>query len=254
MNKNNNNKLISIGKTAKILGISVDTLRRWEKKGILSSFRASLTSKRYYRQQDIDAFLEKKSIETQPDLKQLAEKWATSQSPIPLPPDLYCQTNDVFLARLQHLELEIKRRPEFKDIFSLLIAIIGEIGNNSFNHNIGNWPDESGIFFGYNLDAKQIVLADRGQGIFKTLKRVVPDLKDDQQALKTAFTEYISGRAPEDRGNGLKFVKDVIIEYPFKLKFYTGQAELSLEKNTPNLNIKKSPVSFHGCMAIINFK
>lgn len=243
-------KLHSIGETANIIGVSIDTLRKWDKKGILPSFRPSPTSKRYYRQEDIDAFLAK---ETQLDLKSMAEKWAIDPSPSPLSPELYCQTSDVFHARLQHLEVEIARVPKLKDIFPLIVAVIGEIGNNSFNHNIGNWPDEPGIFFGYDLKNRQAVLADRGQGILKTLKRVVPDLKNDQTALKVAFTEYISGRAPEDRGNGLKFVRDVVTENPIQLKFFTGEAQLELEQNTADLDIKKSDLSFHGCIAIINF-
>ena len=107
-------KLYSIGETAKIIGVSIDTLRKWDKKGILPSFRPLPTSKRYYRQEDIDAFLAK---ETQLDLKSMAEKWAIDPPPSPLPPELYCQTSDVFHARLQHLELEIARVPELKDIF-----------------------------------------------------------------------------------------------------------------------------------------
>ncbi|MBI2340335.1 MAG: hypothetical protein HYU99_08235 [Deltaproteobacteria bacterium] len=55
-----------------------------------------------------------------------------------------------------------------------------------------------------------IVIADRGQGILSSLKRVLPSLKDDQEALETAFEKKLSGRAPEKRGNGLKFVRGVI--------------------------------------------
>ena len=92
-----------------------------------------------------------------------------------------CQTRDVFKAKLDNFYVETKD--------SLLIAVAGEIGNNSFDHNLGNWPDVTGIIFSYSLRKRIVVLADRGQGILKTLKRVKPELVDFQGALKTAFTE-----------------------------------------------------------------
>ncbi|MBI5152265.1 MerR family transcriptional regulator [Candidatus Peregrinibacteria bacterium] len=246
-------KLLFIGEAAKLIGVSIDTLRKWEKKGILQSFRPSLTSKRYYRQEDIDQFLSKDSRSYVEDLVDLAKTWAFAKSPAPLSSSLYCQTSDVFNSRLQSLELELARMPKLKDIFPLVIAVIGEIGSNSYNHNIGNWPDVPGIFFGYDIQQQQVVLADRGQGIYKTLKRVAPNLKNDKEALYTAFTKYISSRAPEERGNGLKFVKDVIISNPLYLQFYTGNASLELRQNISNLKIKTADTSFHGCIAVINF-
>ncbi len=107
-----------------------------------------------------------------------------------------------------------------KPLFSLLTSVSGEIGNNSYDHNLGQWPDMSGIFFGYDLNKKQIVLADRGLGILQTLKRVRVELKDHESALKVAFTEIISGRKPEARGNGLKYVKNVISKNPIFISIF----------------------------------
>ncbi len=55
-----------------------------------------------------------------------------------------------------------------------------------------------------------IIIADRGRGIMETLKKVKPGLANDMDALTVVFTERISGRAPEARGNGLKFVYENI--------------------------------------------
>jgi hypothetical protein len=55
-----------------------------------------------------------------------------------------------------------------------------------------------------------MALADRGQGIFQSLARVHPGITDEEEALKAAFEKVISGRAPEQRGNGLKFVRSVL--------------------------------------------
>jgi DNA-binding transcriptional MerR regulator len=248
-----NNKLLSISETANLLGISIDTLRQWDKKGILSSFRASPSGHRYYRPEDIENFLKKDHKFEDKNIIDLAKEWAVHDLPTIISSSFYCETNDIFSARLQSLSIQLERIPELKEIFPLIIAIIGEIGNNSYNHNIGNWPDVPGIFFAYNLNQRQIALADRGQGILKTLERVIPSLKTDEKALEIAFTKYISGRAPEDRGNGLKFVRDVVIANPFQLQFYTGNAELELSQNTTKLNIKTTNTQFHGCLAIIHY-
>ncbi|MBU0577373.1 MerR family transcriptional regulator [Patescibacteria group bacterium] len=243
-------KLLSIGEASILIGVSADTLREWDKKGVLNSFRPLPTSKRYYRKEDINSFLKRdKPI----DLIDIAKKWVSSEPPIELPSSLYCETSDIFSARLQHFSIEIENIADIKDIFPLIIAITGEIGNNSYNHNIGNWPDVPGTFFGYDIKKQEIVLADRGQGIFKTLKRVLPKLKNDQEALKVAFTEYITGRAPEDRGNGLKFVRDIVTQNPLHLEFQTGNAILELKKDDQELNIKKTNTSLRGCIAIIKY-
>ena len=96
-------------------------------------------------------------------------------------------------------------------------------------------------------------MADRGLGILSTLKRVRPDLISDSRALEVAFTEIISGRAPESRGNGLKFVRKIVSENPIGLIFRTGDAELILPKDSSELNIRSSPESFRGCLAFITF-
>lgn len=246
-------KLLSIGETAEILGVSIDTLRRWENEGIIKSFRPSPTSKRYFQRVDVDRFPGKDEQPYAGDLANLSKSWAQSLSAAVPPSSFYCQTSDVFNARLQRLELELARIPELQNIFPLVVAVIGEIGNNSYNHNIGNWPDIQGAFFGYDIQRRQAVLADRGRGVYATLRRALPNLKDDQEALRVAFTQYISGRAPEARGNGLKFVKDVIVANPLRLQFYTGDAALELRQNLSELNITKAEPSFHGCIALLNY-
>ena len=133
----------------------------------------------------------------------------------------------------------------------MISAIVGEIGNNSFDHNIGNWPDVPGVFFGYALDGEVrcIVLADRGQGVLKTLERVRPDLCSDIDALRLAFTEKISGRAPEDRGNGLKFVKENVKDRAFHLEFFSGLAGARLNASA---EFSEERESFHGCLAVLS--
>ena len=230
--------LLTIREVVETLGVSIDTLRRWDKQGKLHAFRFTPTGHRYYPKKEIYDLLPKD------DIFLLAKDWVSNQMPIDLPSDFYADTNDIFNARLEHMA---------KNLDPLIVAIAGEIGNNSFNHNIGNWPDVPGVFFGYDSDKKRVVLADRGQGILKTLKRVIPELNNDKNALIVAFTEFISARAPENRGNGLKFVRDVIINNNFSLLFQSGNAELRLKKGDKNLDISENNLYFRGCLVIINF-
>lgn len=239
------NSLISIGEAAKQLGTSIDTLRRWDKANRLPPVRSGPLGHRFYRQEDIDLFLRNESS--------LAKQWA--MAPVGAPPsnDAYCQTRDVFQARLERLQHQLQGSVPDSAV-SLLSAVTGEIGNNSFDHNLGNWPDITGIYFSYDIRNRNIVLADRGQGILTTLKRVKPELANASEALKIAFTETLSGRFPEARGNGLKFVRSVIIKNPFTLKFQTGDASLFLKEYDSDLMISQVRENIRGCFAIIGFE
>lgn len=180
-----------------------------------------------------------------------AINWVVSGADSFAIPEQLCQTQDVFRARTDRLLNNLKRIIKDENLIFLLVAIIGEIGNNSFDHNLGQWTGVPGVLFIVDEAERLIILADRGQGVFATLKRVRPNLINDQEALKTAFTETISGRAPENRGNGLKFVKKVIIENNLSLEFHSGQAVANI--NQAGLTIKKSDNLIHGTLSIINF-
>ncbi len=240
-----NSDLVPIGEAAELLGVSVSTLRRWDEKDILSSVRKNPTSHRYFSKKTIAVYLN--------DLLKLATEWISSGKEIPN--IYYCNNSATFQSRLTKFQdlLAKSENEKIKEIFPLVVAVAGEIGNNSFDHNLGNWPDIAGIFFAYDINKRQVVLADRGQGILATLKRVRPSLIDDKEALSVAFTEVVSGRAPEERGNGLKFVKAVVTKSLMGLFFQTGSAELELRKDSSDLRIKDSNRYFRGCIAVINF-
>ena len=244
-------KQYSISEAAKILNINVQTLRRWDKSGRFTAGRkpAGNIKHYFYSENDIEEFL---SQDWRALLK-IGAAWSFNSTPRDLPGRFYCPDKSIFKARLSRLEFDLKSHPDFNEIFSLIVAMAGEIGNNSFDHNLGNWPDVNGVFFAYIIKAGKVILADRGQGVLATLKPVKPDLADDAAALNTAFTEIISGRAPEKRGNGLKFVREVIVKNNFKLVFQSGAAILNLKKNDKLPRIKTSSNWLRGCWAIISF-
>jgi hypothetical protein len=242
-------ELIPIGEAAKKLNVSIDTLRRWDAAGNLKSVRATSGGNRYYKSIDIDLFSS--------DLLAVAIEWVKGQVPKDIDPIFHCADASVFKGRLDKLEHSLKSTLGLENDFSLISSIVGEIGNNSFDHNIGQWLDIKGILFAYDLNKRQIVLADRGQGILTTLKRVKSDLSSDADALYVAFTKKISGRAPESRGNGLKFVKLVVTELKksisMELYFQTGEAALNLGEGDKEIEIFYPDFAFRGCLAFIKY-
>lgn len=123
-----------------------------------------------------------------------------------------CSSRDVFNARLSTAsKFLLKKKIPITDV-SLITALVGEIGNNCFDHNVGSWKDISGAYFCYDFvkESLWVVISDRGQGLFSSLKKVIPQLKSAQEAIDIAFHKYITGRAPEQRGNGLKFVRETL--------------------------------------------
>lgn len=236
-------KLYTITEAAELLDVSVDTLRRWDKSGKLVAVRKEGGTHRYYTQRDLDL--------ARSSLLALAQAWAFSGGD--LAADFYCSNSAVFQARLNRFQKVLQDSGKHPDSFPLIVAVAGEIGNNSFDHNLGSWPDVPGIFFGYDVAKGLVVLADRGLGVLHTLRRVKPELANHQAALHVAFTEVVSGRAPEWRGNGLKFVRKVVAENPMNLFFQSGDAELRMQGGQADLRITRSPVMIRGCLAQLTF-
>ena len=236
---------LTIKEAAKLLSVSIDTLRRWDKNGKLKAIRQQKNGYRYYDRETVELYLH--------NFFAMAKNWTTSLPDEPAS-EYYCPDSLVFKIRLGKLEKDLSKIDEVKNIFPLITAIVGEIGNNSYDHNLGNWPDIRGIFFAYDINKKQIALADRGQGLLKTLRKVKPSLSNDKEALEVAFTEIISSRMPEARGNGLKFVRLVVSDNnSFSVEFYSGNAKLFIKQGSENLNIKDSDINYSGCVSLIKF-
>jgi hypothetical protein len=157
---------------------------------------------------------------------------------------IFSETRDIFLARLQSFVLEKEKYLE--------AAIIGEIGNNTFDHNFGfftNYP--KGVYWDAAYKQKYMVLADYGKGIRQSLSIVLPAIASDMEAIEAAFTKRISGRHPEQRGNGLKFVSDTIQQNNWHLFFQSGLGSCTIDKD--GILFYEKSDSLAGCLAIIDF-
>ncbi len=236
-------ELFTISQAAEYLGISLNTLRRWDESGKLVAIKKDGGTHRYYREKDLEIFAS--------DLMRFASEWI--QDGVEFPGTFYCPTSSIFNARLIKMEHALIRKAGFEKLYSLIVLIAGEIGDNSFAHNLGKWPDTAGIFFGDDLAKGIIVLADRGLGILETLRRVRPELPSHVAAVEVAFTEFISGRAPEKRGNGLKLVREVVIEQAIDLFFTSGDAEVRMKGADKVFRVTRGQRIVRGCLAKIEF-
>lgn len=238
-------ELIPIGKAARFLGVTPMTLRRWEQSGKLIPHRTPTGHRRYTVAQVSEAL--------GGSIASRALVWVSAPAGIEPESVFSCMTGAIFQERLMRVERELAHFPDTSETASLILAAAGEIGNNSFDHNIGNWPDIPGIFFAFDRDHRSLVLADRGQGILKTLQQVRPALASDREALTVAFTEILSGRSLEARGNGLKFVRKIAPLAGVDVLFRTGNARLRINRKHPDIRVEETETSFRGCLAILRF-
>ena len=158
--------------------------------------------------------------------------------------EYFSKTRDVFLARLQSFILETKKYLE--------AAIISEIGNNTFDHNFGIYSAcPGGVYCNIQYKQKYTVLADYGRGVRQSLLTVLPSISSDTEAVRAAFTMRISGRSPEQRGNGLKFVSETVQQNNWHLYFQSGSGSCSIDRNGIGFLEKEKSIS--GCLAILDF-
>ena len=76
-------------------------------------------------------------------------------------------------------------------------------------------------------------------------------MADDIEAIKIAFTQTISGRFPEKRGNGLKFVTKVAIDLGLGIMLYSGNAVTKIENKKISFNNINNDIK--GVLAIIKY-
>ena len=158
--------------------------------------------------------------------------------------EYFSKTRDVFSARIQSFITETKRYLE--------AAIIGEIGNNTFDHNFGfNSEYPHGVYCNVQYEQKYSVVADYGRGVKQSLLAVLPSIFSDVEALEIAFTKRVSGRSPEQRGNGLKFVSSTVQQNKWNLYFQSGSASCSIDET--GIFFSKQPKKIIGCLAVIDF-
>ena len=86
-----NKELITINKTSRILGVSIDTLHRWDKNGKLPAVRLKSAGYRYYDRNLLTELMPKL------DIYRLTLKWASGKTAIEPLSDFYCPNSSIFI-------------------------------------------------------------------------------------------------------------------------------------------------------------
>jgi hypothetical protein len=148
----------------------------------------------------------------------------------------WCENRSAFNGRLSSYLNQLK--DSFNDeCLYLFISSLGEVGNNCFDHNVGFWQDKAGCLF--VREKKFAIIADRGQGIRSSLSRVIDFKKEKLKPIELAYNRVVTGRAPEKRGNGLKFVKKSIANCNINLFVLSDSEEFYLSKKIQNEDLDK---------------
>lgn len=135
--------------------------------------------------------------------------------------DFICESRDVFRARSERWFRSLIPVVGV-DKSAQLLTIVGEIGNNCYDHNLGRWQDRPGLCFFYVPGLALIF--DNGQGIYASLSLAGYKFESEKAFLNAALTERITGRKPESRGNGLKLVMKYVNELQIEFATQTGDA------------------------------
>jgi anti-sigma regulatory factor (Ser/Thr protein kinase) len=115
-------------------------------------------------------------------------------------------------------------------------ALVGELGNNVYDHNEGAWPTDIGgslIVAQHYPRARriEIVVADPGVGFFGSLQQAKPDLKDDIEGIQLGL-QGVTGRVGESRGNGLKLIQRwTVKEFNGILRIHSGSGLVTVDAN-----------------------
>lgn len=124
---------------------------------------------------------------------------------------LHCATSDEFSARLGRFDRMFHSFGLSDDLVKRATVLLGELGNNAFDHNLGNWPtDVSGVFIAAQnypkLRQVEVAVGDPGVGFKTSLRNAFPDLPNDVEAIKKGLAGF-TGRIGEKRGNGLRVIQ-----------------------------------------------
>lgn len=149
-----------------------------------------------------------------------------------IPSDYYCATRDVFRARYDKWFITESKRIGIEKAAQLL-TIIGEVGNNSYDHNLGHWQNSPGLCFYFKQE--YILLYDQGRGIEESLSSAGHSFSSSAQYLDAALTQRITGRAPERRGNGLKVSLNMV--NALKIDFYIRSKQDSYQTSHFNKDL-----------------
>lgn len=168
-----------------------------------------------------------------------------------VPSEFFCKTRDVFRARHDRWFNQLQREVGVEKA-GLILTIIGEVGNNSFDHNLGHWQDMPGLCF--YTEQGFVLLFDCGRGIEASLAGAGFVFENENSYLTAALTQRITGRAPERRGNGLKVSLEAVKVLDVGFCIRSGQSSYANQKMNHPYCEKLLPLSNKGVLMMLDFR
>ncbi len=161
---------------------------------------------------------------------------------------------DEFNARLPRIKLMFRIFGiSSMDDANRATVLVGELGNNVFDHNEGSWPTDvrGAIILGQNYPQEkrlELVVADPGIGFRQSLSTVDPDLTD-VKAIKLGLQGF-TGRTGEKRGNGLKLIQAwTINKFNGAVRIHSGNGLVTVDKEgTQSKNANSILGTLASCM------
>jgi len=216
---------------ALVLSILIEKQREAKKRLILPTNKDLL---RYLKEIGFSEILDELNYKKEAKLLDGIE--ATGQEDLNIKKITHCRLRSHFDGKLSYF-LETFREFGLKKIDpERVTSLIGELGNNSFDHNLGNWPTD---FMGCLIIVKnypkekyvQVIVSDAGVGFLTSLLPAFPELKNDIEALRKGLRGN-TGRVGEKRGNGLKVIQDWTIKnFSGKVSIQSGEGLIEVDKN-----------------------
>lgn len=129
---------------------------------------------------------------------------------------VHCLYRDEFNVRLERfIQMFQNFGLSLQDSF-LATGVVGELGNNVFDHNSFSWPTNisGSIIMAQNyprMRCIEVAIGDPGIGFRGSLAVAFPELKSDVEAIKKGLAGN-SGRVGEVRGNGLRLIQQWTLE------------------------------------------
>ncbi len=149
---------------------------------------------------------------------------------------MHCYYRDEFNARLSRFITMFMNFGLSESDAQRATALVGELGNNVFDHNLGNWPtDVSGCIIAAqhypNVHAIEIAVGDPGVGFSGSLIAAFPKISNDIEAIKLGLAGN-TGRMGEIRGNGLKLIQQWTLQnFAGKVMIHSGNGLVIVDKS-----------------------
>lgn len=118
-----------------------------------------------------------------------------------------------FYGSYEAIIASLKKIGVSEDMSMLVSSSLGEIIDNAFSHNIGQWSNDIGPLVTalmQNDSQKReltISICDFGVGFLHTLRNNYPEISTEKEAIQLALKANTTGRPNQRGGNGLLFLQ-----------------------------------------------